>query len=279
MTDAVVAALHVYPVKGLHSVSPARVDVVPTGFTVEGAGDREWMLVDDEGRFVTQRELPRMALVRTAVADDALVLSAQGRAPLRVPLAGGDGPARDVHVWQSAVRGFDAGDEVARWLSALLERPLRLLRFDRSHARPCNPEFAGERGAHTLFADGYPVLVIGTASLADLNARLASHGSAPLPMDRFRPNLVLAGLPAYDEDHLDTITVGNVVLRCVKPCTRCQVTTTDQRTAVVGVEPLATLGTYRMNEALAGVTFGMNAIVVAGGPLAVGASADIAYRF
>lgn len=279
MTDAAIAALHVYPVKGFGGTSPARVDVAPTGFVTAGAGDREWMLVDADGCFVTQRELPRMALVRTTVADGALRLSAQGMAPVAVPLHEAGGRPRAVRVWRSEVRGIDAGDAVAHSLSAFLDRPVRLLRFDRSLARPCNPEFAGDSGAHTMFADGYPVLVIGTASLADLNARLAAHGDAGLPMDRFRPNLVLSGLPAYDEDHLDTITAGDVVLRCVKPCTRCQVTTTDQQTAAVGTEPLATLGTYRMNDVFEGVTFGMNAIVVAGGALSVGARAGVTYRF
>jgi uncharacterized protein YcbX len=132
-----------------------------------------------------------------------------------------------------------------------------------------------------MFADGYPVLVANAASLAELNARLASRGHAALPMNRFRPNVVIDGPPAFDEDHVDTIAVGDVVLRLVKPCVRCQVTTTDQSTARVGVEPLPALGEFRMNEKLGGVTFGVNAIVVAGSgrSLAAGAPAALEYRF
>ena len=279
MTDAVVESLYVYPVKGCRGIDVASAGVATTGLMTAGAGDREWMVVDGNGRFVTQREHPQLALVATAVRDGALTLSAPGRAPLAVD--GRAGPARDVVVWRSTVRAHDAGDAAAAWLSAHVGADVRLVRFDRTGTRPCNPEYAGDSGAHTLFADGYPVLVIGAASLADLNARMTARGFPALPMNRFRPNVVLAGLPAFDEDHVDTITVGDVVLRCVKPCTRCRVTTTDQATAHVGEEPLRTLAGYRMDPRFDGVTFGVNAIVVAGdgARLAAGARATVDYRF
>jgi uncharacterized protein YcbX len=196
-----------------------------------------------------------------------------------VPLAAAAPAAREVVVWRSSVRGLDAGDDAAAWLSAWLGVAVRLVRFDRSRPRPCNADYAGDSGAHTMFADGYPVLVIASASLTDLNARLGARGVRALPMNRFRPNLVLDDLEAYGEDHLDTITMDDVVLRCVKPCVRCQVTTTDQATGDVGLEPLRTLGGYRMDERLGGVTFGINAIVEAGGNLALGAAVRYAYRF
>jgi uncharacterized protein YcbX len=278
-SDARVASLHVYPIKGCRPLSPAQVRVDTTGFSVAGIGDREWMVVDRDGRFVTQRENPRLALVDIAVDGVALTLAANDRPPLAVPLATPTAAARDVVVWNSAVRGIDAGEPAAAWLSAWLGAEVRLVRFDRSLPRPCNPEYAGDSGAHTMFADGYPVLVAGAASLADLNARLAAHGSPALPMNRFRPNLVLDGLDAFAEDHIDTITVGNVVLRCVKPCVRCQVTTTNQATGEVGLEPLRTLGSYRMDERMGGVTFGINAIVSAGGEIATGASVRYDFRF
>lgn len=279
MTDVVVESLHVYPVKGCRGIDVARADVATTGLAVAGVADREWMVVDGAGRFVTQREHPQLALVATAAREGVLTLSAPGRPPL--VLDGRAGATREVVVWRSAVRGFDAGDAAAAWLSTHLGVDVRLVRFDRSGVRPCNPDYAGDSGAHTLFADSYPLLVIGAASLADLNARMTARGFPALPMNRFRPNLVLAGLPAYDEDHLDEITVGDVVLRCVKPCTRCRVTTTDQATAHVGHEPLRTLAAYRMDPRFDGVTFGMNAIVVAGagGSLAAGAPGEAAYRF
>ncbi len=281
MSDVRIESLHVYPVKGCRGIALAAAEVATTGLVASGAGDREWMIVDAAGRFVTQREFPRLALVATQVRDGFLTLSAPGVSPLVLPLRAPGDASRAVVVWRSDVRGFDAGDAAARWLTAHVGAGVRLVRFDRALPRPCNPDYAGQTGAHTLFADGYPILVIGAASLADLNARLAAKGGRPLPMNRFRPNLVLAGLPAYDEDHVATIAVGDVVLRCVKPCTRCQVTTTNQDTADVGVEPLRTLAGYRTNERLAGVTFGMNAVVAggAGGTLAAGAPVAVEYAF
>jgi uncharacterized protein len=281
MTTARVASLRVYPIKGCRGIAASSVAVATTGFVVDGVGDREWMVTDPTGRFLTQRELPRLALVETAIIGGVLTLSVPHVAPLAVPMASAGVAPRDVIVWRSDVRGIDMGDAVAGWLSAWLAADVRLMRFDRSLERACNPEFAGDSGAHTFFADGYPVLVIGEASLAELNARLAARGEPVLPMNRFRPNLVLQGLPPFAEDHLDTIAIGDVVLRCVKPCTRCQVTTTDQDSAQVGLEPLRTLGEYRMNDQLGGVTFGMNAIVIegAGRPVATGATAEAEYRF
>ena len=278
MSDARVASLHVYPVKGCRGIDLADADVVTTGLTTNGIGDREWMLVDEAGTFLTQRELPRLALVSVQVGRDSLRLAAPYMRACDVPLTDG-GEARDVVVWRSAVRGIDAGDAVAAWLSDWLAREVRLLRFDRSVARYCNPEYAGDSKAHTMFADGYPVLVTTRASLADLNDRLVGRGSEPLPMTRFRPNIVLDGLPPYAEDHLDTIAIGDVLLRCVKPCVRCQVTTTDQETAKVGIEPLRTLGEYRMDARLGGVTFAMNAIVSHGGTIKTGDAAAVEYRF
>ena len=239
------------------------------------------MVVDPDGRFVTQREYPRLALVETGEADGALRLAAPGAAPLRVPPSPPEAPFRDVVVWRSTVRGVDQGDATAAWLSAHVGATVRLVRFHPSKPRSCNPDYVGDSGAGTLYADGYPILVIGAASLDDLNARLVAKRSPALPMNRFRPNVVIAGLDAYAEDHLDTLTCGEVTLRLVKPCTRCQVTTTDQATAKVGYEPLSTLSTYRRNDALAAVVFGMNAIVVAGAgaTLAVGAPVSVEYRF
>ena len=143
--------------------------------------------------------------------------------------------------------------------------------------RFCNREFTGDSGAHTLFADGYPVLVTNAASLSHLNTQIET----PLPMARFRPNIVLSGLEPYDEDHIAAIHMGDVSLRFVKPCVRCQITTTDQDTGQVGAEPLATLRGFRMNERLGGVAFGVNAIIVAGEgrTLSKGMDAEIAYAF
>jgi uncharacterized protein YcbX len=163
------------------------------------------MVVDGHAAFVTQRELPRLALIATTIGDGQLTLSAPDAGTITLAARDGTSHADEVTVWRSKVRGFDAGDAAAHWISAFLGKPLRLVRFDRSKARICNPDYAGDSGAHTMFADGYPVLVIGQASLDDLNARLAGKGEHALPMNRFRPNVVVEGLPPYEEDHVDTL--------------------------------------------------------------------------
>lgn len=277
MSDGTVDTLHLYPVKGCGGVALDAATVVTSGLVAHGVGDREWMVVTPDGRFVTQRELPRLAQVRTAIAAGRLTLRAPHMRPLGVDVVAGD--VREVVVWRSSVRGIDAGDACARWLSDWLAHDVRLVRFDREMPRLCNPDYAGDSGAHTYFADGYPVLVANAASLDDLNARLEARGERALPMDRFRPNIVVGGLAPFAEDHIDTWTLGDVVLRAVKPCTRCQVTTTDQVTAEVGLEPLRTLGEYRMDARLDGITFGMNAIVVREGALSRGQAVTVDYRF
>jgi len=288
MNEARLAALNIYPVKGCRGIALPEAEAAITGLcaSASGAADREWMVVDADACFVTQRQFPRLALVDAAADGGTLRLSApqggSGVAPLAIPLARARTAAGQVQVWDSRVRGHDEGDTAAAWLTQFLGAEVRLVRFDREMRRQCNPEFAGDSGAHTMFSDGYPFLVAGQASLDDLNSRLSARGAAALPMNRFRPNIVLEGLDAFAEDHIDTIEAGGVILRLVKPCVRCQVTTTDQEsTAAVGVEPLRTLGEYRMDERLGGVTFGMNAVVIAGAArtLVRGMSVRVEYRF
>ncbi len=281
MTTARITSLHVYPLKGAQSIDVTKAVATVPGLATGGAGDREWMVVDRKGRFVTQREFPSLACVGTAVEGSELVLSVPGRGHASIPLAPAAGSSAEVVVWQRQVRGHDAGEAAATLLSAYLGSEVRVVRFDPAHPRSCNPDYAGASGAHTRFSDGYPVLVIGTASLADLNERLAREGVPALPMNRFRPNVVIDGLDPYAEDHVDTLSIDGVVLKLVKPCTRCEVTTTDQRSGRVGAEPLRTLARYRMNERQGGVTFGMNAIVTegAGRTLAQGASLACEFRF
>lgn len=278
MLRATIAALNVYPVKSCRGLATARAEVTRDGLAVEGVRDREWMVVDARGRFVTQRDLPRLALVRTEAVNGRIHLHVPGLDPVAPEERG---PVREVVVWSAQVRGRDGGDAAAGALSAYLGHAVRLVRFDDSHPRPVNPDYAGTSGATTLYADGYPLLVIGQASLDDLNGKLAARGLAKLPMNRFRPNVVLNGLDPYDEDHVDTLAIGAVVLKLVKPCTRCEVTTTDQDTARRSQEPLRTLSTYRRDDRLAGVAFGMNAIVTrgAGSAIAVGDDAQPALKF
>ena len=269
---ASVVALHIYPVKSGAGLELARAPLTTAGF----AHDRHWMIVRPGGRFVTQRELPRLALIGAALEPEALVLSAPGRSPLRHPLAT-VGRRCAVVVWRDACAGLDQGEEVAHWLSEHAGEPLRLVAFDAAQPRVVDPHFTGSDGFVTQFADGYPLLVIGAASLADLNARLTK----PLPMNRFRPNLVLEGLSAYAEDRIHELRAPGICLRLVKPCLRCSITATDQaRGALDGEEPLRTLRRYRWDHTLHGVAFGQNAIVVtgAGRELAVGQSLAINWK-
>ncbi len=282
MTRATIAALSIYPIKGCRGVAVNDAMVSVRGLVRGTLRDREWMVVDAHGRFVSQREHPRLALVDVHALDDGVALRAPGMPPLDVVAPAVDGAVRmDVVVWSSTVAAIDAGDDAARWLAGYLGAPGRLVRFAPEHVRACNPDVVGASGANTMFADGYPLLVIGEASLAELNRRLAGRRAQALPMNRFRPNIVVTGTEAHDEDHINTLEADGVVLKLVKPCVRCQVTTTDQDDASAGDEPLATLAGYRMDERFGGVTFGMNAIVVAGAgrTLAAGTSVAIDYRF
>jgi uncharacterized protein YcbX len=253
---ATVAALNIYPVKSCRGIALEAARLGAAGFD----DDRHWMLVRPGGRFVTQRELPRMALIGTAVDAGALKLAAPGMPALSVARdAGAD--SLEVTVWKFTGRGIDCGDAAAAWVSKYLDTPLRLVRFDPGTLRECSAEWTKDTRAVTEFSDGYPILVISRASLADLNSRLPQA----LPMERFRPNLVIDGVGAYEEDRIHELRAGGVTLRLVKPCTRCSITTTDQQAgAVDGVEPLATLKTYRFDRELRGVLFGQNAIPVVG---------------
>jgi len=250
-----ITALNVYPVKSCRGVPLQSAVVTPTGF----AHDRHWMLVRPNGRFVTQRELPRMALIGTQVMEGVLTLTAPGMPPLTV--SPGSVAARPVTVWKFDGSGLDCGAEASAWATKFLETELSLVAFDASQPRICSPEWTQGVHAITEFADGYPVLVISRASLADLNSRLEK----PLPMERFRPNLVIDGVDAFAEDRMHELRVGGVTLRMVKNCTRCAITTTDQQTGTLdGQEPLRTLKSYRFDRELRGVVFGQNAIIVAG---------------
>ena len=269
---AVLSALHVYPIKSCRGIELDAARLTPTGL----ADDRHWMLVRPSGRFVTQRELPRMALISTALSARALTLAAPGAAPLIVSREQ-SGESAPVTVWGFTGRGIDCGEEAALWCTSFLGTPLRLMRFDVSAPRTCSVDWTGDVPATTEFSDGFPILVISRASLAELNSRLPKA----LPMERFRPNLVLDGVDAYDEDRIHELRADGIAIRIVKPCTRCAITTTEQSTGERdGVEPLATLKTYRFDAGLRGVMFGQNAIIVrgAGATLRAGQSLEVAWR-
>ena len=257
-------ALHVYPVKSCAGVAVRSSLLVETGLDF----DRSWMLVDEDGVFVTQREHPRLALVQPTLRQHDLVLRAPGMLALHLALDRAEGPLR-VRVWDDSVPAWDMGALAAQWFSDFIGRPLRLARFDPQHHRPSDARWTGGLDAATAFADGFALLVTSTASLAEMNRRLAAQGHAPVDMRRFRPNLVLDGLEAHDEDHVERLEIdtdqGMVQLRLVKPCARCSIPGVDPDRGVQGFEVVDTLSTYRADPRLNGaVTFGMNAIVAEG---------------
>ena len=276
-----VQALHVHPIKSCAGITSAEALLVETGLDL----DRQWMVVDPDGEMRTQRDLPRMALITPVFQHGDLVLRAPGMLALHLSLDTVEDATR-VRVWNDGVNAFSMGALAAQWFSDFLGEPLRLVRFDPHQKRLSAREWAGAVEAENGFADGFPILVANTASLADLNARLAARGAAPIEMRRFRPNLVLAGLQAFDEDHIDTLSIqtteGPVVLKLVKPCGRCTIPNVDPTNAAQGPEPLDTLATFRADARVGGdLTFGMNAVVLEGFGhwLRVGQSATAEWHF
>ncbi|HEX7466707.1 MAG TPA: MOSC N-terminal beta barrel domain-containing protein, partial [Usitatibacter sp.] len=249
------SGLNIYPVKGLKGIALTESRCTDRGLE----HDRRWMVVDSEGVFLTQRDHPRMATVWTDIAGDELVLSAPDVGEVAVPLDPAMAPPLRVRVWNSDCAALAVSTAADAWLSAYLGMGCRLVYMPDESKRASNPQYAGyER--FVSFADGYAYLAIGEASLADLNARLVAKNHPALPMNRFRPNLVVSGTEPYAEDRWGDIRVGDAVLRGVKPCGRCQVTTTDQATGEVrGPEPLATLSEYRESSEF-GTMFGMNLV-------------------
>jgi hypothetical protein len=261
-----IASLHIYPVKSCRGIDLAKARLTPTGLE----WDRRWMIVDGKGKFVTQRTHPLLTTISTAITDGRLELSAAGYPMLFVDSRTG-GAANPVQVWSDHCSGIDAGDEAATWLSRVLGDKFRLVRMDDELPRLADPRYAGPKPQPVSFTDGYPVLLTSRESLAELNRRLP----APVPMNRFRPNVVIEGVEAYAEDAMVAFRSGAVALRGVKHCTRCINTTTDQFDGArdSGSEPLKTLKTYRYDKVLHGVAFGQNCIVAegVGEMLAVGA--------
>ena len=278
-----VQALHLHPVKSCAGIAVPSSLLVETGLEF----DRAWMLVDADDRFVTQRELPRLALVQPTLRPDDLVLRAPGMLALHLALDRVDSDSvRQVRIWADTVPAWDMGALAAQWFSDFIGRPLRLMRFDPGHRRASDPRWTGAHSAQTAFADAFALLVTSTASLAELNRRLALQGVPAVDMRRFRANLVLDGIEAHDEDHIDLLEIdtpqGVVELKLVKPCVRCTIPGVDPDRGVQGHAVTDTLATYRADARMGGgVTFGMNAIVLRGVEhlLAVGQRGRASYAF
>jgi uncharacterized protein len=268
---ASVTALFIYPVKSARGIGLPRSCIAPRGLQ----WDREWMIVNAEGGFLTQRTHPQLARIVPALRDGVLCLNGPGLPQLNVaPEAGGE--PITVTVWNDVCTGRGQGGAADAWLSHALGQPVRLVRVAADMQRHADARFAGSNPAPIGFPDGYPLLVCNAASLSDLNARLPQ----PLPMERFRPNLVLEGLPPWAEDRIATLTFRDLTLRLVKPCTRCAIPSRDHLTGEPSVNPLPTLKSFRFNRALLGVTFGENAVIErgSGGVLEQGEGCEVAYR-
>lgn len=256
-----ISRLFVYPVKSCAGIAVQEALLTDTGLDL----DRAWMVVDAEGVFLTQRTLPRMALIRPQLKTSELVLRAPGMLALHVAIDAVEGPAT-VTVWEDTVPAWDMGPLAAQWFSDFLGQPCSLVRFDPDYRRLSSMDWTEGVEAPNQFADAFPLLVTSEASLAELNARLAATGQEGVGMERFRPNVVLAGFGAHDEDRVDMVRVDagghEVHLQPVKPCSRCPIPNIDPATAQSSPAVADTLQTYRQDARLGGaVTFGMNAIV------------------
>lgn len=272
MSEARVSALWVYPLKSAAGITVEALALDALG----AAGDRRWMLVDAHGEAVTGRTHPPLVRLQPAFADGdpdgALRLSAPGAAPLRVEVPAG-GAVREARVWDDAVPVRDAGDAAAAWCSAVVGAPVRLVRLDAHAERPLRAKYAGPvawEGRHVPLSDGAPLLLLGEASVAALQARLAAAGrpAAEGQPRRFRANILVTGTAPHEEDGWRAVEVGAVRLGVGSACPRCVLTTVDPDSAAKGVEPLRTLAGYRTQAGA--VMFGMNATHAAPGVIRVG---------
>ena len=284
--SSTVTALYVYPVKSCAGVQVQEAVMTETGLEF----DRAWMVVDDKGEFLTQRELPRMALIQPQLKHYDMVLRAPGMLALHVKLDEVEAAVR-VRIWGDEVAAFDMGNTAAQWFSDFLGTRARLVRFDPEHKRACDPDWTDRADALNQFSDGFPVLVVSEGSLAHLNSKLVASGSPAISMLRFRPNIVLgpsnaAAQTPHDEDRVDVLHIrteqGNLLLKPAKPCVRCPIPNIDPITALGSHEVGDMLQSYRFDPRMGGaVTFGMNAVVLEGfeQTLKIGQVVTANYRF
>ena len=282
---AKIAQLFIYPIKSCAGIELKEAVLTDTGLDL----DRAWMVVDAAGEFVTQRELPRMALIQPLLTSFDMIVKAPGAKPVKLAIDEVEQPVT-VKVWEDSVKAFDMGDEAAQWFSDFLGKTVRLVRFDPEQTRLSSMQWTKGIDAKNGFDDAFAVLLTSVASLKVLNDKLVAAGEKAVTMQRFRPNIVLTGIEAYDEDRLDTLHIstqdGVAQLKPVKPCARCPIPDIDPKTGKSSPVVGDMLQTYRQNPQLDGaVTFGMNAIILAkngeglGAVLRVGQSVGADYLF
>lgn len=252
-----ISELYIHPLKSAAAISVDKVSIDIFGLK----NDRRWMLVDEKDSFLSQRQLPKMCLIKAIVIESGLKIQVPNMSPLNVPDSMSH--RRQVEVWGDVCQSYDCGDEAAAYLSEFLKVSCRLVYFPDTEKRQVDLTYA-EKGDLTGFSDGFPLLIISQASLDDLNSKL----NEPVSMTRFRPNIVISGVEAFAEDNWDNIQIGGVNFRVVKPCSRCSIPSVDPLTGLRSVEPVKTLREYRMRDSK--VYFGQNVIADTTGVLEVG---------
>ena len=280
---AILSQLIVYPIKSCAGMAVEEAVATVSGLCAQGVHDREWMLVNGEGQFLTQREYPRVATSRPRVEGAARVVVAPGRAPRRLPLAlDMSAPTRRVQIWDDIVEAGDCGDAAAAWFGETLGGACRLVRFRPGLERPTSTKWTAGAPSSARFADAYPLLLIGASALDEINTQMRAAGREALPMNRFRPNLVVEGTDPFEEDYTESLCSGGIVIKPVKPCARCPIPAVDQATGIPGPDPLDILQSWRGKAMLDGaVCVGMNCIVLegAGGTLRLGQELSGALSF
>jgi len=264
MTSIQLSGLYIYPIKSAGGIALSTVQVSDRGLQY----DRRWMLVDEKGKFLTQRQFPRMALIQVRLGENELVVEAPHQPSLSIPLDYESDHRLPVQIWNDICQAMPLEQEFSQWFSKFLHISCQLVYMPEDSIRPINPNYA-DPSKPVSFADGFPFLLISQASLQDLNQRLEQ----PVPMNRFRPNLVVSGCEAYAEDSWRQIRIGSIPFRVVKPCSRCTITTVDQSQGIRGKEPLATLAHYRLRNGQ--IFFGQNVIQEQLGTLRVGDEVEI----
>ncbi len=259
------SGIHVYPVKSLGGISLSHADVEVRGLR----HDRRWLLVDEDDHFLTQRAFPQMALCAVSIGADMLRIAAPGCPSLCVPYDTQNRGRRAVRVWQSAGEAVAVSEEADQWFSDFLGIACHLLYMPDDSRRLVSPDHAAHEGDLVSFADGYPLMLLSEASLADLNSRLEQ----PVPMNRFRPNLVVTGTEPFAEDSWKLIRVGSAVFHVAKPCARCVMTTINQETAERGTEPMTTLAKFRLFDQK--ILFGQNLIPEGTGTISLGDTIEV----
>ena len=278
---AKIAQLFIYPIKSCAGIELKEAVLTDTGLDL----DRAWMVVDEQGVFLSQRELPRMALIQPLLKTYDMIVKAPGMLALHVSIDEVEKPVT-VTVWEDTVKAFDMGDLAAQWFSDFLGKAVRLVRFDPEQTRLSSMKWTNGIEAKNGFDDGFAVLVTSVASLKVLNDKLVADGEKAVTMQRFRPNVVLTGVDAHDEDRLDTLNIetqeGVAQLKHVKPCVRCTIPDVDLQSGKQGTAVGDMLQSYRADPQMdGGITFGMNAIVLSGedSTLRVGQAVGANYSF